>query len=99
MNQVKKLIILVLLILVIQFKNTDYNTKISEIENKINDYNHTKYITTQEFIKLTSENFAVRLKQTNLANKTDILDITDFAKKDFDDKLKILKKKVTSNKT
>ena len=98
MNQLKKLIILVLLILVIQFKNTD-NTKISEIENKINDHNHTKYSTTQEFIKLTSENFAVRLKQTNLANKTDILDITDFAKKDFDDKLKILKKKVTSNKT
>ena len=40
----------------------------------------------------------MRLKQTNLANKTDILDITDFAKKDFDE-LKILKKKVTSNKT
>ena len=99
MNQLKKLIILVLLILVIQFKNTDYNTKNSEIENKINYHNHTKYITTQEFIKLISENFAVRLKQTNLAIKTDILDITDFAKKDFDDKLKILKKKVTSNKT
>ena len=32
---------------------TDYNTKISEIENKItNDYDHDKYITTQESNKL-----------------------------------------------
>ena len=39
-------------------KKTDYNTKISEIENKIDtDPDHDKYITTQEFNKLTSENF------------------------------------------
>ena len=31
-------------------KKTDYNTKISEIENKINDHDHTKYITTQNLI-------------------------------------------------
>ena len=32
---------------------TNYNTKISEIENKItNDYDHDKYITTQESNKL-----------------------------------------------
>ena len=31
-------------------KKTDYDTKISEIENKINDHHHSnKYITTQEF--------------------------------------------------
>ena len=30
-------------------KKTDYNTKISEIENKVNDRNHDKYITTPEF--------------------------------------------------
>ena len=30
-----------------------------------------KYLTTQEFNKLTSENFAARLKQANLVNKTD----------------------------
>ena len=35
-------------------KKTDYNTKISEIENKITtDHDHDKYITTQEFNKLT----------------------------------------------
>ena len=45
----------------------------------------------------TSDNFAARLKQANLASKNDI---TDFVKKtDFDDKLKNLNKKVTSNKT
>ena len=39
----------------------DFNTQIGEVENKILD--HAKYITTQEFKKLTAENFAGRLKQ------------------------------------
>ena len=39
---------------------TVLNTKISEVENKNPD--HAKYITTQEFNKLTAENFAARLK-------------------------------------
>ena len=43
---------------------TVLNTKINEVENKIPD--NCKYITTQEFIKLTTENFAVRLKQADL---------------------------------
>ena len=31
-------------------QKTDYNTKISEIENKIaTDHDHVEYITTQEF--------------------------------------------------
>ena len=81
-------------------KKTDNTTKINEIEKKITDHNHDVYIATQEFNKLTSENFAARLKQANLASKTGISDVTDFVKKrDFDDKLKILNKKVTSNKT
>ena len=37
-----------------------------------------KYLTTQEFNKLTSENFAARLKQTNLPTKAEI---ADFVKK------------------
>ena len=48
---------------------TDYNTKINEIEKKITDHDHDKYITTQGFNKLTSEDFTVRLAQTNLARK------------------------------
>ena len=33
-------------------KKTDYNTKISEIENEITtDHDHAKYITTQEINK------------------------------------------------
>ena len=39
---------------------------------KITDHNHDKYISTPEFNKLTSENFAARLKQANLASKSDI---------------------------
>ena len=47
--------------LVIQSKKTDYNKKISKIENKITtDHGHDKRITTQEFNKLTSENFTSR---------------------------------------
>ena len=50
-------------------KKTDYNTKISETENKIgSDHDHDKYITTQELSKLTSEQFTERLKQANLAS-------------------------------
>ena len=40
-------------------KKTDYNTKITEIENKLNDHNHDKYITV----------FNVRLTQANLVAK------------------------------
>ena len=71
----------------------DYNTKISEIENKITiDHDHDKYITAQEFHKLTSENVTARLAQANLVNKSDI---ANFVKKtDFDNKLK----NFTSNK-
>ena len=51
-------------------KKPDYNTKISEIENKITtDHDHDKYITTQEFNKLAAENFTSGLKQANLASK------------------------------
>ena len=48
---------------------TVLNTKISEVENK--NLDHAKYITTQESNKLTAENFAARLKQTNIVSKTD----------------------------
>ena len=65
---------------------TVLNTKISEAENKIPD--NSRYIATQEFNKLTAENFAARLKQADLVNKTD-----------FDNKLTSFSRQVTSNKT
>ena len=65
---------------------TVLNTKISEVENKIP--NHDKYITTPEFKKLTAENFAARLKQGDLVNKTD-----------FDNKPTRFNRQITSNKT
>ena len=54
---------------------TAVENKISEIENKINT---DKYITTQEFNKLTSENCPVIIAQVNLASKSDI---ANFVKK------------------
>ena len=65
---------------------TVLNTKISEIENKVPD--HAKYITTQEFDKLTAENFKERLKLAYLVSKTD-----------FDNKLISFKRKTVSKKT
>ena len=49
---------------------TVLNTKIIEVKNKIPD--SSKYINTQEFNKLTAENFAVRLKQADLVRETDL---------------------------
>ena len=52
------------------------------------DHDHDKYITTSEFNKLTTENFAARLEQAHLVAKTD-----------FDAKSTSLNKKIKSNKT
>ena len=38
-------------------KKTDYNTKITEIEKKLTDDNHDKYITTPEFNTLAASVF------------------------------------------
>ena len=51
-------------------KETDCNTKDSEIKKKIADHDHDKYFTTPEFNRLSAENFTARLAQTNLAIKT-----------------------------
>ena len=73
-------------------KKTDWNTKICETEKKITDHNHDKYITIPEFNKFRAEFFAARLKQVNLACKNDIGNFVN--KTDFDDKVKILNKKL-----
>ena len=69
-------------------KKTGYNTKVTEIENKINIHNHDRYIDTQEFNKLAADVFNVRLARSNLITKTD-----------FDAKLSNLNRKTTSIKT
>ena len=53
-------------------KETGYNRKITETENKITADDQDKYIATQEFNKLISENLTARLKQASLASKSDI---------------------------
>ena len=69
-------------------KKTDYNTKVTEIENRLNINNHDKYIDTLEFNKLATDVFNARLVQANLVTKID-----------FDAKLLSLNRKITSNKT
>ena len=72
-------------------KKADCNTKTNEIEKKITDQDYSnKYITVQEFNRLTANNFAARLKQENLTSKNDI---TDFIKNiSFDEKTKYYNK-------
>ena len=51
-------------------RKTDYNTKISDIEKKIIDHNHDKYITTPEFHTMATDIFNARLAaQTDLIKK------------------------------
>ena len=76
------------LALVIKLKKTDYNTKVTEIENKFNNHNHDKYIDTSELNKLAVDVFNARIAQANLITKTD-----------FDAKLSGLNRKITKNKT
>ena len=52
-------------------KKTDCNTKVTEIENNLNNHNHDKYIDTSEFNKSAVEVFNVRIAQANLVTKTD----------------------------
>ena len=68
-------------------KKTDYDTKVIEIENKLNNHNHDKYITTPEFNTLAADVFNVRLAQVNLITKIG-----------FDAKLSSLNRKITKNK-
>ena len=45
--------------------------KLVSQKKKTTNHNHNKYITTPEFNKLITENFAARLAQANLITKTD----------------------------
>ena len=69
-------------------KKTDYSTKIAEIENKLNNHNHNRYIDTEESHKLTAHVFNARLAQAKL-----------IAKPEFDSKVSSLNRKITANKS
>ena len=69
-------------------EKTDYNAKITEIEKKLTDHNHDKYITTPEFNTLAADVFNARLKRANLVAKTD-----------FDNSVSSLNSKIATIKT
>ena len=69
-------------------KKADYDAKITEIENKLNNHNHDKYITTPEFKILAPDVFNARLSQANLVTKTT-----------FDNTVSSLDSKTAENKT
>ena len=61
------------LISVVQSKEVDYNTKITEIKKQLTDHDHDKYITTTEFNYLAARVFNSGLTQENLVAKTDFM--------------------------
>ena len=69
-------------------ETTDYDTNITEIEKKLTDHNHDKYVTTPEFNTLDASVFNVRLTQANLVTKTD-----------FGNSVSSLDSKITAKKT
>ena len=69
-------------------KKTGYDTNVTEIENKLNNHNHDKYIDTQGLNKLAADVFNARLEKASL-----------IAKMDFDAKLSRIKREITENKT
>ena len=73
--------------LIIYLIKTDYSTKVADIENKLNNHNHNKYIDTSEFNKLAADVFNARIAQANLITKTD-----------FDCKFSNLNRKITKIK-
>ena len=69
-------------------KKTDYDTKVTEIENRLNNHNYDKYIDTPEFNKWAADVFNARLAQANLVTKTT-----------FDNTVSSLDNKIEGNKT
>ena len=69
-------------------KKTDCNTKVTEIENKLDNHDHDEYIDTSEFNKLAVDAFNARMTQANLITKTV-----------FDAELSSLNRKITKDKT
>ena len=54
-------------------KKADYNKTISEIDKRVLNHNHGKYITAQEFNKLTENNFAAILVKAKLSGIDDFV--------------------------
>ena len=69
-------------------KKTDYDTKITEMENKLTNHNHDKYIYTSKFNTLANNVFNTRIAQANSVTKTV-----------FDSNLSRLNRKITQNKS
>ena len=75
--------------LVIQSKKLTTEQKLVNLKTVTTDHHYNKYITTQEFNKLTSENFIATLTKASLASKNDIANL--LKKTNFDIKLKKFK--------
>ena len=74
-------------------KKTDYDTQTTEIENKLNNNDHDKYITTLEFNTLAADVINARLARANLVAKTNF----DYTVSSLDSKIAAIKIKERVN--
>ena len=74
-------------------KKTDYDTQTTEIENKLNNHDHDKYITTLEFNTLAADVINARLARENLVAKTNF----DYTASSLDSKIAAIKIKKRVN--
>ena len=54
-------------------RKANYDTKISDLEKKLSDHNHDKYITTPEFNALTADHFNCKISTSKFNRKRQIL--------------------------
>ena len=66
----------------------NYDIKISELEKKLTDHNHDKYITTPEFNNLAADAFNTRSAKINLIKKAD-----------FNTRMSSIENKIAENKS
>ena len=74
--------------LVVLLRKQTITQTLLKVENKLNNHNHDKYITTPELNTLLEDVFNARLAKVNLITKTD-----------FDIELSSFNRKITQNKT
>ena len=67
--------------LVVLLKKQIYDTKVTEIENKLNNHNHDKYITTPEFDTLAADDKLSSFNRKITENKTKHLLVQNYLNK------------------
>ena len=88
-NLVKNLMLFRVLMPAVQSEKLTMRQKISKIGKNILYHDHAKYITTQEFNNLTTDNFAARIGQAKITTEDDVADFVKQTNLDYKSKFLI----------